>query len=86
MMKQTIPREVGNIKAIILNAGPRKNRDTAQLLKAARQGAEEAGAENEYFGLYDLNFAGCRSCLLCRRKDAEHKKARQMGRGLVRPE
>ena len=32
------------MKAIILNASPRKNWNTAQLLKAAQQGAEEAGA------------------------------------------
>ena len=35
------------MKAIILNASPRKGWNTAQLLKAARQGAEEAGAETE---------------------------------------
>ena len=62
------------MKAIILNASPRKNWNTAQLLKAARQGAEEAGAETEYIDLYDLNFTGCRSCLLCKRKDGERCK------------
>ena len=41
------------MKAIVLNASPRKNWNTAQLLKAARQGAEEAGAETEYIDLYD---------------------------------
>ena len=30
------------MKAIILNASPRKNWNTAQLLKAAQEGAEEA--------------------------------------------
>ena len=62
------------MKAIILNASPRKGWNTAQLLKAARQGAEEAGAETEYIDLYDLNFTGCRSCLLCKRKDGERCK------------
>ena len=62
------------MKAIILNASPRKNWNTAQLLKAAQQGAEEAGAETEYIDLYDLNFTGCRSCLLCKRKDGERCK------------
>lgn len=62
------------MKAIILNASPRKNWNTAQLLKAAQQGAEEAGAETEYIDLYDLNFTGCRSCLACKRKDGERCK------------
>ena len=62
------------MKAIILNASPRKNWNTAQLLKAAQKGAEEAGAETEYVDLYDLNFTGCRSCLLCKRKDGERCK------------
>ena len=62
------------MKAIILNASPRKNWNTAQLLKAAQSGAEEAGAETEYIDLYDLNFTGCRSCLLCKRKDGERCK------------
>ena len=62
------------MKAIILNASPRKNWNTAQLLKAAQQGAEEAGAETEYIDLYDLNFTGCRSCLLCKRQGGERCK------------
>ena len=62
------------MKTIILNASPRKNWNTAQLLKAARKGAEEAGAETEYIDLYDLNFTGCRSCLLCKRRDGERCK------------
>lgn len=59
------------MKTIILNASPRKNWNTAQLLKSAMDGAKAAGAEVEYIDLYDLNFTGCRSCLLCKRKDAE---------------
>lgn len=56
------------MKAIILNASPRKNWNTAQLLKSAMDGAKAAGAEVEYIDLYDLNFTGCRSCLLCKKK------------------
>lgn len=51
------------MKTIILNASPRKNWNTAQLLKSAAKGAESAGAEVEYIDLYDLNFTGCRSCM-----------------------
>lgn len=59
------------MKTIILNASPRKKWNTAQLLKSAARGAEAAGAEVEYIDLYDLNFTGCRSCMLCKRKGAE---------------
>ena len=55
-------------KVIILNGSPRKNFNTAKLLKEAQKGAESAGAETEYFNLYDYNFLGCRSCFACQRK------------------
>ena len=61
-------------KAIVLNAGPRKNWNTALMLRAAQEGAEAAGAVTEYVDLYDLNFTGCRSCLACKRKGAERNK------------
>lgn len=53
---------------IILNGSPRKNWNTAQLLKEAWKGAESVGAATEYIDLYDLNYNGCRSCLACKRK------------------
>ena len=59
------------MKAIILNASPRKNWNTAQLLQSAMAGVKSTGADAEYIDLYDLNFTGCRSCLLCKRKNAE---------------
>ncbi len=60
------------MKAIFLNASPRKTANTAQLLKAAQQGAKASSYETEYYNLYDLNFAGCRSCFACKRKGIEH--------------
>ena len=42
-------------KVIVLNASPRKNWNTAQLLKEAQRGAQAAGAETEYIDLYDLH-------------------------------
>ncbi len=57
-------------KAIILNSSPRKNFNTAQLLKEAQKGVEEAGGTAEYFNLYDYDFLGCRSCFACQRKDS----------------
>ena len=59
---------------IILNASPRKNWNTAQLLKEAQKGAQAAGAETEYIDLYDLHFTGCRSCLACKRKGMQRNK------------
>lgn len=58
-------------KAVVLNASPRRNWNTAQALKAAMEGAQSSGAESRYIDLYDLNFTGCRSCMLCKRKGAE---------------
>lgn len=55
-------------KVIVLNASPRKNFNTAKLLKEAQKGAEVAGSEVEYFNLYDYNFKGCYSCFACQRK------------------
>jgi len=60
---------VNGLKTIIINASPRKKWNTAEVLDAARKGAESVGAETEYVNLYDLVFKGCRSCLICKRKD-----------------
>ena len=57
-------------KVVILNGSPRKNFNTAKLLKEAQRGAESVGAEVEYFNLYDINFKGCLSCFACKRKGA----------------
>ena len=55
-------------KAIILNASPRKNFNTATLLKEAQKGAEQAGAQAEYINLVDLSYKGCVSCFACKVK------------------
>ncbi len=62
------------MKTIILNGSPRKNWNTAMLLKEAEKGAGEAGSETEYIDLYDLQFTGCRSCMACKRTDGERCK------------
>ena len=61
-------------KTIIINASPRKNMNTAQLLKEAQKGAESVGAETEYIDLFDYTFTGCRSCLACKRRDGERNR------------
>ena len=62
------------MKTIILNGSPRKNQNTALMLKSAQKGAAEAGSETEYIYLYDLSFTGCRSCLICKLKGKERCK------------
>ena len=62
------------MKTIILNGSPRKNWNTAMMLKEAKKGAESVGAETEYIDLFDLSYTGCRSCLACKRKGAERCK------------
>lgn len=59
------------MKTIFLNGSPRKNWNTAQVLRSAQKGAESVGAETEYIDLYDLTYTGCRSCMACKRKGAE---------------
>ncbi len=58
------------MKTIILNGSPRKNWNTALMLKEAQKGAASVGAETEYIDLFDLTYTGCRSCMACKRKGA----------------
>lgn len=59
-------------KLIAINGSPRKNWNTAQLLKEAVRGAKDAGAEAEIVDLYSLTFKGCTSCFYCKLKSKEH--------------
>ena len=53
-------------KIIAINASPRTTWNTAQLVRAAAEGAADAGAEVEVIDLYELEpFMGCRSCFAC---------------------
>ena len=56
------------MKTILINASPRRKSNTAHALDFAKKGAESVGAETEFINLYDLDFKGCRSCLLCKLK------------------
>lgn len=55
-------------KVIILNCSPRRNSNTASLLKEAAKGAQEVGAQIEYYNLIDIQFKGCVSCFACKIK------------------
>ncbi|WP_461612017.1 flavodoxin family protein, partial [Clostridium sp. Marseille-QA1073] len=54
-------------KVIAINGSPRKNANTATLLKKALEGASSQGAETELINLYDFNYKGCISCFACKR-------------------
>ena len=56
------------MRAVIINGSPRKNFNTAKLLKEAQKGVESFGLETEYYNLYDINYKGCMSCFACKRK------------------
>lgn len=52
---------------VAINASPRVNWNTAQLVEAAAKGAQEAGATAEIIHLYKLApFRGCISCFRCK--------------------
>jgi multimeric flavodoxin WrbA len=56
------------MKVIAVNGSPRKNWNTATLLKNALEGAASTGAETELVHLYDLDYKGCTSCFACKLK------------------
>ncbi len=55
------------MKVIAVNGSPRKNWNTAILLKQALEGAASGGAEVELINLYEHNYKGCISCFACKR-------------------
>ena len=61
------------MKAVVINAGPKRKDFNAQLAQSARDGAESAGAEVKYVDLYKLDLSGCRSCFICKRDEDECK-------------
>lgn len=60
------------MRAIAVNGSPRKDWNTATLLKKALEGAERESAQTRLVHLYDLDFKGCTSCFSCKRKDREY--------------
>ena len=54
------------MKVIAFNGSPRKNWNTATLLKHALEGAASQGAETELIHLYDYDYKGCISCFACK--------------------
>lgn len=56
------------MKIMAFNGSPRKEWNTATLLKKALEGAASQGAKTELIHLYDLNYKGCISCFACKEK------------------
>ena len=54
-------------KVVAFMGSPRKNGNTATLVKEVIRGAQEAGAEATVFNLYDMNIKPCQGCLVCRK-------------------
>ena len=57
------------MKALFVNASPRKNWNTHKMLESAMKGASDSGAECEIVYLYDHSFKGCVSCFACKVKN-----------------
>lgn len=51
-----------NKKIVVLNGSPRKNGNTAELIKAFAEGAASAGNEVTVFHLDSMNIHGCKGC------------------------
>ena len=54
------------MKVIAFNSSPRRDWNTAMLLRRALEGAESLGAETKLVHLNDLSFRGCQSCFACK--------------------
>ena len=57
-------------KIVIIDGGPRKTMNTAQMIEAFKQGVGSVSnqIEIQHVRLYDLNYKGCMSCLACKIK------------------
>ncbi|MFZ7134164.1 MAG: flavodoxin family protein [Eubacteriales bacterium] len=60
------------MKIVAYNGSPRKNWNTATLLKNVLEGAASKGADTKLVHLYDLNYRGCTSCFACKLKSGKN--------------
>jgi len=63
------------MKVYAINGSPRKNNNTAILLKKALEGVKESvkdtEVETEIINLYDFKYTGCKSCFACKMLDGK---------------
>ena len=58
-------------KIMIIDGGPRKNMNTAQMLQKIAEGAKSCGGDDvevKLVRLYELDYKGCMSCMACKIK------------------
>jgi multimeric flavodoxin WrbA len=53
------------------NGSPRKDGNTAKLLRKALEGAASQGAETEFIQLNTLSMKGCQGCFSCKKRGGE---------------
>ena len=58
-------------RIVIIDGGPRRNMNTAQMLAKFAEGVKSANSDIEVktVRLYDLDYKGCMSCMACKLKD-----------------
>ncbi len=58
-------------KIVIIDGGPRKTMNTAQMIEVFKQGVQSVSdqIEIQHVRLYDLDYKGCMSCMACKMKD-----------------
>lgn len=54
---------------LALTGSPRKGGNTETLVKAIIEGAENKGANVNYYDLSQLSISGCRACMYCKSND-----------------
>lgn len=57
------------MRAVVINAGPKRRDYNAKLAKSALKGAESVGADVEYVDLYKYDLHGCMNCTVCKNED-----------------
>jgi multimeric flavodoxin WrbA len=60
-------------KIMIIDGGPRKNMNTAQMIDKFIDGVKSTGGDIEvkHVRLYDYDFHGCYSCMLCKMRNSK---------------
>jgi multimeric flavodoxin WrbA len=57
------------MKVIIFNGSPRKEGNTAAILKEVAKTYTDKGAEVDYFDLFSMKFKDCSACMGCKKGD-----------------
>ena len=58
-------------KIMIIDGGPRRNMNTAQMLQKVAEGVKSVNPDIEVktVRLYEMDYKGCMSCMVCKLKD-----------------